>query len=123
MRMPANGSEENENDFRLFARRSRRCRLAVLFALRPGLSDFSAEMACPWIWFRQACQHGRSGRSHDDQNLCRSGTNKTGRDDNELVTGTSDIGNFGRSAMSQLSPLSAPERTWIILKIVDVGCP
>jgi hypothetical protein len=25
--------------------------------------------------------------------------------------------------MSQLSPLSAPERTWIILKIVDVGCP
>jgi hypothetical protein len=30
---------------------------------------------------------------------------------------------FGRSAMSQLSPLSAPERTWIILKIVDVGRP
>jgi hypothetical protein len=30
---------------------------------------------------------------------------------------------FGPSAMSQLSPLSAPERTWIILKIVDVGCP
>ena len=30
---------------------------------------------------------------------------------------------FGRSAMSQLSLLSAPERTWIILKIVDVGCP
>jgi len=25
--------------------------------------------------------------------------------------------------MSQLSPLSAPERTWIILKIIDVGCP
>jgi hypothetical protein len=30
---------------------------------------------------------------------------------------------FGPSAMSQLSPLSAPERTWIILKIVDVGRP
>src|SRR5258707_2927713 len=26
--------------------------------------------------------------------LCRSGINKTGRDDNELVTGTSDIGTF-----------------------------
>jgi hypothetical protein len=35
----------------------------------------------------------------------------------------SPFGNFGPSAMSQLSPLSAPERTWIILKIVDVGCP
>jgi hypothetical protein len=33
------------------------------------------------------------------------------------------LAHFGRSAMSQLSPLSAPERTWIILKIVDVGCP
>jgi hypothetical protein len=42
---------------------------------------------------------------------------------NELVTGTSDIGNFGRSAMSQLSPLSAPERTWIILKIVESAAP
>jgi hypothetical protein len=34
MRTLANGSEENENDFRLFARRHRRCRLAVLLALR-----------------------------------------------------------------------------------------
>jgi hypothetical protein len=25
--------------------------------------------------------------------------------------------------MSQLSPLSAPERMWIILKMADVGCP
>jgi uncharacterized protein (DUF2235 family) len=33
------------------------------------------------------------------------------------------MAHFGRSAMSQLSLLSAPERTWIILKIVDVGCP
>src|SRR5438445_9699703 len=33
------------------------------------------------------------------------------------------LAHFGRSAMSQLSLLSAPERTWIILKIVDVGCP
>jgi len=33
------------------------------------------------------------------------------------------MAHFRRSAMSQLSPLSAPERTWIILKIVDVGCP
>jgi hypothetical protein len=30
---------------------------------------------------------------------------------------------FGPSAMSQLSPLSAPERMWIILKMADVGCP
>ena len=22
------------------------------------LNDFSAEIACPWIWFRQAFQHG-----------------------------------------------------------------
>ena len=36
MRMPANGSEENENDFRLFTRRCRRCRPAVLLDLRPA---------------------------------------------------------------------------------------
>ena len=36
MRMPANASEENENDFRLFTRRVRRCRVAVLLALRPA---------------------------------------------------------------------------------------
>jgi hypothetical protein len=35
MRMPANASEENENDFRLFTRRVRRCRVAVLLDLRP----------------------------------------------------------------------------------------
>jgi hypothetical protein len=29
-------SEENENDFRLFTRRCRRCRLAVLLDLRPA---------------------------------------------------------------------------------------
>ena len=29
-------SEENENDFRLFTRRARRCRLAELLALRPA---------------------------------------------------------------------------------------
>jgi hypothetical protein len=34
MRMPANASEENENAFRLYTRRPRRCRLAVLLALR-----------------------------------------------------------------------------------------
>jgi hypothetical protein len=33
MRMPANASE-NENAFRLYTRRPRRCRLAVLLALR-----------------------------------------------------------------------------------------
>jgi hypothetical protein len=36
MRMPANASEENENDFRLFTRRARRCRVAVLLDLRPA---------------------------------------------------------------------------------------
>jgi hypothetical protein len=30
------GSEENGNDFRLFTRRSRCCRLAVLLDLRPA---------------------------------------------------------------------------------------
>src|SRR5258706_6000609 len=34
-RMPANASEENENDFRLFTRRARRCRVAMLLDLRP----------------------------------------------------------------------------------------
>ena len=36
MRMPANASEENENDFRLFTRRPRRCRLAVFLDVRPA---------------------------------------------------------------------------------------
>jgi hypothetical protein len=36
MRKPANASEENENGFRLFTRRPRRCRLAVFLALRPA---------------------------------------------------------------------------------------
>jgi hypothetical protein len=36
MRMPANASEEDENDFRLFTRGPRRCRLAVLLALCPA---------------------------------------------------------------------------------------
>ena len=65
--------------------------------LRP--ERFGAEGACPWIWFHQACQHGRGWRPHDDQNLCRSGTNKTGRDDNELVTGTSEDGRLRQANM------------------------
>ena len=36
MRTPANASEENENDFRLFTRRPRRCRLAVFLDVRPA---------------------------------------------------------------------------------------
>jgi hypothetical protein len=32
----SNGPEENENDFRLFTRRPRRCRLAMFLALRPA---------------------------------------------------------------------------------------
>ena len=36
MRTSANGSEENENDFRLFTRRRCRCWLALLLALRPA---------------------------------------------------------------------------------------
>jgi hypothetical protein len=34
MRMPANASKENENGIRLYTRRHRCCRLAVLPALR-----------------------------------------------------------------------------------------
>ena len=36
MRLPANASEENENAFRLYTRRLRRCRVAVLLDLRPA---------------------------------------------------------------------------------------
>jgi hypothetical protein len=38
MRTPASASEENENDFRLFTRRPRRCRLAMLPDLRPAVA-------------------------------------------------------------------------------------
>ena len=39
MRTPANAFEENENDFRLFTRRPRRCRLAVLLYLCPAAAS------------------------------------------------------------------------------------
>jgi hypothetical protein len=54
-----------------------------------------------------------AGRSHDDHNLCRSGTNKTGRDDNGLVTGTSDIGTFETCRMRRaMSELRATRKTY-----------
>ena len=43
----------------------------------------------------------------------RSGTNKTGRDDNELVTGTSDIGALRNGGRHRRRPISVVDRKWL----------
>jgi hypothetical protein len=57
MRMPANASEENENGFRLYARRYRRCRIAMLLDLRPAAAG--AILAADLV--SSGYPHGRGG--------------------------------------------------------------